>query len=323
MILFENWRRPKCYAVKHRDEAVVELSRSGGIFTAVSDYVLDQGGVVYGCVLTDDFKAVHVRAMDKIERDAMRGSKYIQSDIGDTYKNVKKDLLDGLRVLFTGTSCQVAGLKGFLEKNYENLFCVDIVCHGVPSPAVWNAYLRWQEEKIGQKIVDVKFRNKKDFGWRDHVESLMMDNGEQVDSKVFTKMFYDHAILRPCCYECPFKSVMHPGDITIADYWGIEKVAPEFDDNKGVSLVLINNDRGNELFEKVKKDLQWKLTKIEYSMQPPLIAPFSKPRSREKFWRNYNKKGFKYVVKRYEGGTMIGSFHQAFCKVKEKIKTIV
>lgn len=128
-----NWKQPKVYAVKHKDEATRAASRSGGIFTALSDQVLSNCGVVYGCVLMDDFNAVHIRADNEEDRNRMRGSKYIQSKLGDTFKNVKVDLDARRSVLFSGTSCQVAGLKKYLGKEYDNLFCVDIVCHGVPS----------------------------------------------------------------------------------------------------------------------------------------------------------------------------------------------
>ena len=158
------WKKPKAFAVQHKDERVRAVSRSGGIFTALSDHVLEQGGVVYGCVLTEDFVAIHVRANSKHVRDRMRGSKYIQSRMNDTYKNVKNDLYTGSNILFSGTSCQVAGLKGYLGREYDNLLCIDIVCHGVPSPKVWKDYLTWQEAKHRSKVKIVDFRNKKDFG---------------------------------------------------------------------------------------------------------------------------------------------------------------
>ena len=153
-----NWKQPKVYAVKHKDEATRVASRSGGIFTALSDQVLSNGGVVYGCVLTDKFDAVHIRADNEKDRNRMRGSKYIQSKLGDTFKSVKADLDAQNSVLFSGTSCQVAGLKKYLGKEYDNLFCVDIVCHiltelpkycdekGNIDPAKLDHLMPWAEE---------------------------------------------------------------------------------------------------------------------------------------------------------------------------------
>ena len=310
-----NWKQPEVYAVKHKDEATRAASRSGGIFTALSDQVLSNGGVVYGCVLTDEFDAVHIRADNEEDRNRMRGSKYIQSKLGDTFKSVRADLDAQKSVLFSGTSCQVAGLKRYLEKEYDNLLCVDIVCHGVPSQRVWDEYLHWQERKHHSKIINVDFRNKKDFGWRDHVETLCFENGDSASSRVFKNLFYGHMVLRPSCYECPYKSVMHPGDITIADYWGIEKAAPEFDDNKGVSLVLINNEAGEKAFEKVKESLVWKQTKLEDSLQPPLKAPFPKPKNREQFWSDFQNRPFEYIAKLYAGYGIKNKLKNRFRKI--------
>lgn len=296
-----NIKFPKVYAAKHTDEEIREASRSGGVFTALSDYVLANGGVVYGCALTDDFNAVHIRADNKRERNRMRGSKYIQSNLGDTFKYVKNDLERERKVLFSGTSCQVAGLKSFLGEEYGNLLCVDIVCHGVPSKIVWNKYLRWQEQRLHSKLIEVDFRNKKDFGWRDHVETLYFENGKSVNTRIFTTLFYRHEVLRPSCYECPYKSMMHPGDITIADYWGIEKWAPEFDDNKGVSLVLVNNEVGEKFWECVKNMLLLKQTGIENAMQRSFIQSESCPETRDQFWRDFQQKSFSYIVRKYGG----------------------
>lgn len=314
-----NWTQPEVYAARHKDEDIRAASRSGGVFTALSDYMLEQSGVIYGCVFTDDFNAIHIRAVSKQDRDHMRGSKYIQSKLNDTYNNIKRDLDNGLQVLFSGTSCQVAGLKGFLGKKYKNLFCIDIVCHGVPSPKVWQSYLLWQEVKNGSKVKMVDFRNKREFGWRDHTETLYFENGQIVNSKVFTTLFYGHSILRPSCYECPYKSVMHPGDITIADYWGIEKAAPEFDDNKGVSLVLINNDKGAKVFEAIKEQIMRRKTRLENSMQPPLKAPFPEPVDRRNFWNDYRNRSFDYVAKRYGGIGLAHKVKSVLRKIKRKL----
>lgn len=314
-----NWKEPEVYAVKHKNESIRAASRSGGVFTALSDDVLKSGGVVYGCALDEDFSAVHIRAQDFSERDRMRGSKYVQSKLGETFKSVRTDLEQGRRVLFSGTSCQVAGLKNFLNRDYSNLLCVDILCLGVPSPKIWREYMNWKRNKLSDKVVGVDFRNKKDFGWREHVETLELSNGEKINSKVFPNFFHTHNIIRPSCYECPFKSIMHPGDITIADYWGIEKAAPKFDDNKGVSLVLINNDKGNELFESVKNNIEWQRTKIEDSIQPALIKPFERPRNREKFWDDFNNKDFEYVARKYGTVSLIKKIKINLGLIKRKI----
>lgn len=314
-----DWGQPKVYAVRHKDEETRAASRSGGIFTAVSDWVLSNGGVVYGCVLTEDFSAVHIRADSADDRNSMRGSKYIQSRLGDIFGSVKTDLLEKRTVLFTGTSCQIAGLKGFLGRNYDNLICVDIICHGVPSIRVWRAYLEWQEARSGALVNCVDFRNKRDFGWHEHIETLTFDNGKKVSGIIFKELFYGHMILRPSCYVCPFKSTTHPGDITIGDYWGIEKAAPEFDDNNGVSLVLINNGVGEYVFNAIKSEVNWKETRMEDSMQMPLREPFPKPVGRERFWDDFSNKGFGYIARKYGGNGIITKLRRRLGKIKRTL----
>ena len=242
------------YAVKHKDSEVINNSRSGGAFTAISDLFLEEG-FIYGCILNDEFKVVHIGTSESVIRDKMRGSKYVQSDLNNSFREIKELLNKDKKVMFSGTSCQVAGLRKYLQKDYSNLLCVDIVCHGVPSPKVWKSYM---SSFKGVKSVD--FRNKNKYGWRDNVETISLED-KQVDSKVWTNIFYSGHALRPSCYECPFKQYEHPGDITIADYWGIENAAPEFDDNKGVSLVLVNSKKGSESFELCKESIVWKETR--------------------------------------------------------------
>lgn len=142
-----NYENPKFYAVKNKNEEIRAASRSGGVFTVLSDEILKDGGVVYGCVLVDCVDAKHIRADNQVDRNKMRGSKYIQSDLQDTFMKVRTDLLANRSVLFSGTSCQIAGLKAYLGQDYDILLCVDIVCHGVPSPKVWKEYLKWQEKR--------------------------------------------------------------------------------------------------------------------------------------------------------------------------------
>ncbi len=317
-----NFEKPIVYAVKHKDEVIRAASRSGGIFTAVSDLILEEGGIVYGCVLDDSFTAHHLRAATADERDRMRGSKYVQSNTSDIFRSVKVDLLEGKKVLFSGTSCQIAGLKAFLGGEYDGLLCMDIVCHGVPSPLVLRDYLTWQESKNGAKVTHLDFRNKR-FGWSTHIETLDLDNGKQIDSRVYTSLFYAHNILRPSCYKCPYKGVMHPADITIADYWGIDKAAPGFNDDKGVSLVLVNNELGRTYFERACHSVDFKQTKLEDSMQPPLKGPFPCPPERGRFWDDYHRLTFEKIAKKYSEYGFSYRFKKKMNKYTDKAKRLV
>lgn len=314
---------PKAYAVKHLKEDVRASSRSGGIFTALSDYLLENAGAVYGCVMDDNFSAKHIRAVSREERDRMRGSKYIQSDMGMIFQEVRKDLEQEIPVLFTGTSCQIAGLKGFLRKDYPNLLCVDIVCHGVPSKKLFHKYLTWMEKRYKAKCKNFDFRNKTDFGWAAHTETLYFKNGKKVNSEIFRTLFYGHNILRPACYQCPYKSVKHPGDITIADFWGIDKAVPGFNDNKGVSLVLVNNEKGEQMLDLVKDVLLMHEAKLEDCIQPPLKAPFQKPDERERFWQDFAERDFGYIAKKYAEYSFAMRLRKCVRKCKKKIKEML
>lgn len=175
-----NLPEPEAYGARHKDMKEVETSRSGAAFIAISDWILAHGGVVYGAGYTDHFRVVHKRATNKDERGEFKGSKYVQSDLTGVFRQVKQDLKDGLIVLFSGTPCQTAGLNSYIGKKLrENLYLVDIVCHGVPSPYIWRDYIAYLEKQQGDEIVWVNFRDKQKFGWRDHHESFKFKNGGQ------------------------------------------------------------------------------------------------------------------------------------------------
>ena len=236
----------------------------------------------------------------------------------DCFKEVKKDLDAGKHVLFSGTSCQVAGLYLFLQKEYTNLLCTDIVCHGVPSKKVWHEYLDWISK--GKEIVNVNFRNKVDFGWTGHIETITVGT-KNINSEVFKNIFYGHNAIRPSCYECPFKSIHHPGDITIADYWGIDNAAPGFSDNKGVSLVLLNTEKGQFFFENAKENVIWQETRIENSMQSPFEGPYKSPITRDYFWSDFAKNDFAYIAKKYGDYTFKYRLKQIIKRIISKKST--
>lgn len=287
---------PQIFALKHKDYNVRINSRSGGAFTAISDEVIGNGGVVYGCVMANAYEAVHKRAETYEERDSMRGSKYIQSNLGNTFLMVKNDLLAGRKVLFTGTPCQIDGLKKLLAINYDNLLCIDIVCHGMPSPLIWKSYIKWLEYEYRAKCIteNILFRDKKNYGWASHIETIKMvnDNNKniEINSGIFKELFYSNLILRPACYQCPYTSLYRPGDITIADFWGINDILPGTNDNKGVSMVFINNIKGRNLFDKCKKNTFFYKVKLGKNIQRPLRESVKNPENRMLFWKEFFEK---------------------------------
>lgn len=310
-----HYQEPIVYAAKLLDDSQRILSQSGGAFKSFSDYVLDRGGTVYGCILDEEFKAVHKRAETTLERDKMRNSKYIQSDLLNVMKEVRQDLANGKEVLFSGTPCQIAGLRSFLSSDgleglSDNLYCVDFVCHGVPSPLIWEKYLEWEEKQKKEKISKVICRDKKEFGWRSHVLTIEFQDGSRLHRRVFPKIYSSNNALRPACYQCPYNSVMHPGDVTIGDFWGINKVIPEFTDEKGVSMILINNEKGKQLFEDCKKDFSYIECKTEDSPQITTMKSREVPKERDKFWKDFFNKDFGYVAKKYGYHGFFGNFRR-------------
>lgn len=311
---------PDAYALKHKNLAIRLNSRSGGCFTALSDYILHLGGIIYGCGYGQDFEVVHKRAENKEERDEFRGSKYVQSNTEGIFEKVRNDLKEGKYVLFSGTSCQVAGLKGFLGKTpQETLYCVDILCHGVPSPMVWRDYLIFMKKRYHGMVTEVDFRNKKQFGWKKHIETIRI-GGNSHNSTIYKELFYSHYILRPSCYECPYKQMTHPADITLADFWGIQKAVKNFNDNKGVSLVLINSVKGRKLFEQVKEDTIYEKCKVRPEFQRPLHQAFPMPEDRMEFWKSYRRKGFYQIAIDYGGLSRKKYWKEQISYCKKKLK---
>lgn len=291
---------PEGYAVKHKDEAVREASRSGGMFTAISDYVLELGGSVYGAGFGEHFKVVHKCAHTREERDEFRGSKYVQSDLGDCFKEIKEKLKNGEKVLFSGTACQTAALRVYCGLDLrKNLYLVDIVCHGVPSPLMWQEFLKLREDELKGQVEAVDFRNKRKFGWKAHHESIVV-RGEEYSSRVYTSLFYKDVTLRPSCYNCIYTNERRPSDITLADFWGSEKAVPGFhEDDKGCSLVLGNTKKGCAWIRKVLKNVDYvDVTGYKYR-HVNMRKPSPKPDDRDEFWQDYFAHGFRYVAEKY------------------------
>jgi coenzyme F420-reducing hydrogenase beta subunit len=321
-------KEPKAYAVKHTSEEVRIQSTSGGVFTALSDELLSRGGIVYGACFDRNLTVRHQRAKDAKTRNAFRGSKYVQSDMRNILGAVADDLKEGLEVLFTGTPCQVAAVKTYMvhgSVDIKKLVLCDFICHGTPSPRLFSEYIKLCEKKRKKKVVDHIFRSKI-YGWHNHTEINVFDDGEadccSYYSQLFKSMYGSLMILRPSCHTCKYADIHRPSDITIADFWGIDKSMPAFNDDKGVSLVLLNNEKGTHLFERVKGKIIWMESTLQACAQPNLYKPSLKSEKREKFWEDYQEGGFELSIKRHFGYGILGDVKRVISKGLYKVNIL-
>ena len=294
----------EAFAVKHKSQEVVLNSSSGGIFTALSDKILSNGGYIIGADFDRDMNVVHTVASTAQQRDRMRGSKYIGSNTSGIYDKIKALLKEEKPVLFTGTPCQAAAVRKAFPKE-ENLYIVDIICHGVPSADVWQKYVKFIEKKYGKKLSFYSFRNKSVSGWRGYSAKLTFEDGTELSHNnitgSFIELFRYDVCLRPSCTNCNFTSVNRQGDITIGDFWGIEKVMPEISDNKGISAVMVNTEKGKQLFESVSGEInKYPCTQEDIAKrQPNLSGPSSYSNKAEAFQKDLKSMPFDKVLKKY------------------------
>lgn len=289
------------YAAKNINNEIRKNSSSGGVFYAIGEFFLNNGGVVYGVSFDIDFSVKHVR-IEKIEElKTLQGSKYVQSEIGYTFRKVKEDLLNDKKVLFSGTPCQISGLLGYLNGiDLTNLTTVDILCHGVASPLVWENYIK-TISKSGKEISNISFRNKK-IGWHKFCFSYKLKNQSE-KTVIFNDNFYCylygmHYILRPACYECKYSKYFRESDITIGDFWGIEKIMPQIDDNIGTSVLFLNSNKGEEMISQIDCLEKVQINK-EIALKYNISSPSSKPKDRDTFWDDYKNKTTNYIYKHY------------------------
>ena len=294
---------PKIMAARHKDETELMKSRSGALFLGLSDVILSQGGVIYGAAFDSCFRVKHIRATTAYERDLMRGSKYVQSDIAGIFTLVKQDLEKGLSVLFSGTPCQTASLDAFLKYQHvdeSKLLKVDIVCHGVPAPNVWRDYLKYIEKKYKDRIIKADFRDKDHHGWAAHLESFLLEKKGWISMKSYTYLFHKHIMFRPACAECHYTSFNRPSDITLGDFWGWENDVPDMNkDDKGISLVLVNSPKGIALIDQIRDKYDIRDIEALTYIQPNLKASSVFDPNWRKFETEYSNKGFEFVAKKY------------------------
>lgn len=281
------------YAGVNKDKEKIIKSTSGGAFYSIAKYILNMNGVVYGCAYSNHLQAKHVRidGLEKLEK--LQGSKYVQSDIGNSYLNVKKDLELQKVVLFSGTPCQIAGLYGFLGKEYEKLITIDIICHGVSSQLFFDKYIKWYENKHNIDLINYDFRSKENTGWSLSGIVTGLRNGRITKKKIyyFSEFYYFYflkgVIYRSSCYSCKYANSNRIGDITLADCWGIELMKTNINTRNGCSLIIINSNKGKELLN--GSDLELMELPFEsivyYNRQ--LMEPSIKPSNRNKIIKRF------------------------------------
>ena len=320
------------WAARNEDEEIRRQSSSGGIATKLAEKIIDEGGVVFGVIMTEQCEVIHTFTETKAGLKAFRGSKYIQSRVGESFKQAKEFLKAGRKVLFIGTPCQISGLKHFLRKDYSTLYTVDFICHGVPSPGVFKWYIQEEVNKYvsarkgrnnsvsfspihsipkgdiqlpeGLKVVDIHFRDKRE-GWKKYSFVLQLAEASadgkkntvsfssNVSENIFLKGFCSDLYLRPSCHKCPVRSYRSGSDLTIADFWGQEYMFPEFDNDTGTSCVIVKTTKGQTLFSSVKH-IKKEIKALEQvlSFNPSLIESKPEGMQRRKFWRNVGKYSF-------------------------------
>ncbi len=292
------------YAALAKDDEIRKQSSSGGVFSVLATWILKQNGVVCGATLKEDLTVEHVIVADVKELSVLRGSKYVQSEIGDLYVRVKNFLEENRKVLFSGTPCQIGGLKAFLRKEYENLLTVDLLCHGVPSPMVLKKFI--DSKKNYPPITNILFRCKYP-GWSQFSTKICFADGSEVYDNSYVRLFCEDLCLRGSCYKCKYASEFRMGDITLGDFWGYKESAPEHiqNDDLGISVVTLNTIKGQKAFKQIKRKLGVAVRTIEDAQKVNyvLYRPTHRPDKCDEFWQNFDKMSWEEIINKYNIST--------------------
>lgn len=287
-------RKPQSVEVAINPDLNTRLaSSSGGVFSLLAEHIIQKGGVVFGARFDSQWRVIHDYTDTIDGLAAFRGSKYVQSEIGSSYKDAKRFLDEGRTVMFTGTPCQINALKRYLKKEYDNLHTVDIVCHGVPSPKIWNDYLRHinpNNEEIQSINMRDKSRSWSKYSYRIDTEKATLYDDYAANSE-YLRMYINGFSVRPSCFNCPVKGGRSQSDITLADAWGIKEVFPDMDDEKGASVVCLNSEAGTDLYNAISKESRLFPSEVFYKANPSFHTSAKESQYRTLFWERYLEKG--------------------------------
>lgn len=314
-------KSPDAYAAINNDTTVRLKSSSGGIFYQIANCIIKNGGVVVGAAFDSDYQKVsHQICNSTDEINKLMGSKYVQSSTKDIYQQTEEILKLGKQVLFTGTPCQIAGLYAYLRQDYDNLFTQDLICHGVPSPQMWKEYLDCRKKEHSSEIASVSFRNKRD-SWKKYALNIDFKNGnnyfKSVTEDVYMRGYLSHLFIRPSCTLCSFKQIHRQSDLTLGDFWGIDKISPENNDDKGVSLLLVNSVKGKTLIENILDNNT--IIKVDFEDSIKYNGSYYKSTTaskiNEKFYHDIKRKSFDEAVNKYYGKGFLPRIRRAFAKI--------
>lgn len=294
---------PITYAAINKERECLKVSSSGGIFPVIANKILNNNGVVFGCAWSEQLKAEHIFIEGHNDLTKLQGSKYVQSYIGNSYINAKEFLDSGREVLFTGTPCQIAGLNSFLNKEYDNLITIDLICHGVPSQAFFDGYLNELSKSSKLKVVDFKFRDKK-YGTR-YIGKAEFENSKTKKFNPSSSYYYNYFlkghIFRESCYTCPYACPQREGDFTLGDYWGIEKYHPKFESREGSSVILVNTQKAQFVIETIKEKLELIPSDFKKASanNGPLRKPTRKNSKRDEIFKLWRSGGSELVAEKF------------------------
>ncbi len=310
-------KESEVYSGINKNKQDLKISSSGGIYLLFAKEILKENGVVFGVKYDENLNVIHDFATKIDDAIQFCGSKYVRSDLKDSYKKCKEFIEEGKKVLFTGTSCQIQGLNVYLGKNYKNLITIDIICHANPSPKVFKLYIEELEKNKGKKIKKISFRSK-ETGWKNQTPIIEYDDGEKEEERTFTKAFSRELINRECCYNCKFASIYRVSDITIGDFWGVEKIEPNIDYSMGASIFLINTEKAKRFLDKVKDNVDIKPVKFSDVSKYNHFSNVFPNERRKKFFKELNKNN-ESVLKLMQKYSKI----TIRAKIKRKVKNII
>ena len=316
----DDGKEPEAFAVRHKDEKIRKVSSSGGAFSALAMQVLKQEGAVVGAGFDEQHSVVHKVCTDAASLDELRRSKYVQSDIHGTFREAKSLLENGRDVLFCGTPCQVGGIVAFLGREYPNLYTVEFICHGVPSPKAWKKYLAFLEGRAHSTAKQISFRSKT-AGWKNYSMEIQFDNSTQFSETVrkdlYLRSFIMDMDLRPSCYQCAFKQLHRQADLTIADFWGSDQLDTAWNDDSGVSLVMVHSEKGQQLLDAAKVDLDTisVLFADAVASNPSMTKSVKKTALRDRFMQDMDKLPFDRLHEKYCGTGLTA-------KIRRKVATV-